>query len=126
MPGHESKLVGDWYELEGVFGGRYRWIGASAQARLTRVKEGPQRLRIRGFAPEHPLPMDLSVSVNGTLLGSWKQDRPGLFVLDADLTPELQKSTEYQVQITASPTWTAPGDPRILTVTLGMIRLIPA
>jgi ubiquinone/menaquinone biosynthesis C-methylase UbiE len=125
LPGHESKLIGDWYGLEGVFGNRYRWIGTEAHAKLTRVKQGPQRIRIRGFAMEQNLPVDLAVSVNGTTVGTWKQDRAGLFVLEADLPAAVQKADVLDVRISAGPAWKAPGDPRTLTVNLSMIRLIP-
>ncbi len=50
LPGHEARLLGDWYELEGVFGNKYRWIGHQASARLRPIKPGPQRLRVRGHA----------------------------------------------------------------------------
>lgn len=50
VPSHVEHLLGDWYDLEGIHGNRYRWIGASAKVRLGRVKPGPQRLRIRCHA----------------------------------------------------------------------------
>ena len=43
LPNHEAKLLDGWYDLEGVFGGKYRWMGASASARLKPVKPGRQR-----------------------------------------------------------------------------------
>jgi len=120
LPSHADGLVGNWYELEGVFGNKYRWIGEQAAARLKRVTAGPQRLRIRGHASEgHPA--HLSASVNGHKLGDWKLDRPGLFIIEADL-PEAE---EYDVEINAGPTWSVPTDDRVFTVNLSMIRLIP-
>jgi hypothetical protein len=121
LPGHERRLVGHWHELEGVFGNKWRWIGPTAQARLVRVRPGPQRLRVRGSALDGHVPMHINVRVNGTECGAWTQDRPGLFVLEAD----LPDAPEYQLTVNASPSWKAPGDDRLLTVNLSMIRLVP-
>ena len=120
LPSHEERLLGDWYELEGVFGNKYRWIGERAAARLVRMKPGPQRLRIRGHASEgHPV--ELSASANGRRVGDWKLDRPGLFIVEADL-PE---SDDYHIDIQAGPAWSVPTDDRIFTVNISMIRLVP-
>ncbi len=121
LPGHERRLLGQWYPLEGVFGNKWRWVGARAEARLTSVKPGAQRVRIRGSAMEGHVPVQLSVQANGTEVGRWVQDRPGLFVLEAD----LQQAPEYHLVISAGPVWQAPGDERALTVNLSMIRLVP-
>src|SRR5262249_55172583 len=82
LPGHAKHLLGEWYELEGVFGNKYRWIADRAAAHLTRVKPGPQRLRIRGHAFEQGVPCQVSAKVNGVPLTEWKLDRTGLFVLE--------------------------------------------
>jgi ubiquinone/menaquinone biosynthesis C-methylase UbiE len=120
LPNHVDQLIGDWYELEGVFGNKYRWIGEHAIAQLVRVKPGPQRLRIRGHASDgHPV--QLSASANGRKVGDWKLDRPGLFLVEAD----LPDSEEYKIDIQAGPTWTVPTDDRIFTVNISMIRLVP-
>ena len=120
LPGHVERLLGEWYELEGVFGNKYRWIGEHASARLVRVKPGPQRLRIRGHASEgHPV--ELSASANGRKVGDWKLDRPGLFIVEADL-PE---SDDYHIDIQAGPAWSVSTDDRIFTVSISMIRLVP-
>jgi len=120
LPSHVEQLIGDWYELEGVFGNKYRWIGEHAAARLVRVKPGRQRLRIRGHASEgHPV--QLSASANGRKVGDWKLDRPGLFLVEAD----LPDSEEYKIDIQAGPAWTVPTDDRIFTVNISMIRLVP-
>ncbi len=120
LPNHEQRLIGDWYELEGVFGNRYRWIGERAAARLKRVKAEPQRLRIRGHASEgHPV--KLTALANGAKVGEWSIDRPGLFVVEADL-PE---AAEYRIDIRATPTWMVSTDDRLFTVNLSMIRLVP-
>jgi SAM-dependent methyltransferase len=120
QPGHEARLLGDWYELEGVFGNKYRWIGESAAALLTAVGAGQQRLRIRGHAsPGHPV--KLTVSANGLRAGEWTLDRPGLFVVETDL-PEAD---EYRIGIEARPVWSAPPDARVFSVNLSMMRLTP-
>jgi SAM-dependent methyltransferase len=120
LPGHEKRLLGDWYELEGVFGNKYRWIGAEARARLMPVKAGPQRLRVRGHASDgHPV--ELRVEVNDRPMGTWKLDRPGLFIVETN----LPDAPEYSVAIHADPTWSVPTDERIFTVNLSMIRLVP-
>jgi SAM-dependent methyltransferase len=121
LPGHEKRLLGAWYDLEGVFGNKYRWIGAEASARLGPVKPGPQRLRVRGHAQEgHPV--DLRAIVNGEPAGEWKLDRPGLFIVEAN----LKDAAEYRVTIAAAPTWDVATDDRVFTVSLSMIRLVPA
>ena len=120
IPGHERQLLEGWYEVEGVFGNKYRWIGAKASAKLRRVKPGPQKLRIRGFAVSQGLPGEVTVTVNGVRAGSWKLRRPGLFVLEA----EVGESDEYQVAIEASPTWRVAEDDRTFSVNISMIRLV--
>lgn len=118
QPGHEKRLLGSWYQLEGVFGNRYRWIGASASARLAPVTPGTQQVRIRGHAAEgHPA--KLTISANGARAGEWVLARSGLFVLEADL-PDAK---EYVIDIQAGPTWSMPPDDRILSVNLSMLRL---
>jgi hypothetical protein len=121
QPGHERHLVEGWYDLEGVYGNKYRWIGARAVARLTRVKTGPQRLRIRCYAMAQGVPGEVRVAVNGTPAGSWKLDRTGLFILEAD----VPDAAEYLVEIQASPVWTVETDDREFTVNVSMIRLAP-
>jgi len=119
LPGHEKRLIGEWYALEGVHGNKFRWMGSRADARLRRVKPGPQRLRIRGHAAPEGTPCEVRAVVNGAPLHTWKLDRHGLFVLEADL-PE---AAEYVVELHASPVWTPTGDARKLTVNLSMIRV---
>jgi ubiquinone/menaquinone biosynthesis C-methylase UbiE len=120
VPSHEEHLLGDWYDLEGIHGNKYRWIGAQAAVRLGRVNAGPQRLRIRGHASAPVVPGEIQAIVNGSLAGSWKLDRTGVFILETDLID----ATEYKVELHASPTWTVPTDDRTFTVNLSMIRLI--
>ena len=126
LAGHESKLREGWYDLEGVFGNKYRWIGARATAVLRARGSGAQKLRIRGFAHEAALAqkesLTVEVRVNGERAGTWTLDRSGLFVLEAPLPP----AGEYRVEVEAAPVWQIPGDDRRFTVNLSMIRLIPA
>jgi hypothetical protein len=121
LPGHEARLLGDWYKLEGVHGNLYRWMGARADARLKVVKAGAQRLRIRGHAQPQSVPGEIRVVVNGAALKTFPIERTGLFVLEEN----LPAADEYVVEIHASPTWTVPSDPRVFSVTLSMIRLVP-
>lgn len=120
VAGHEKKLRGPWYDLEGIHGNKYRWIGARAAALLRRVRPGQSRLRIRGHATAEAVPGEVSVVVNGVALQSWKLDRIGMFVLEAELPP----AEEYHVEIQATPQWQPPGDARSLSVNLSMIRLV--
>ena len=125
LPGHAAKLGSGWYELEGVFGNKYRWIGPRATARLAVVNPGPQRLRIRGHAQagsfEQRAPLRMEATVNGRRAGQWTLERTGLFILEC----ELPDAPDYQLEIAASPVWSAPPDARALTVNLSMIRLVP-
>jgi SAM-dependent methyltransferase len=125
IPGHCARLVGDWYELEGVFGNKYRWIGPRASVVLKRVNGGPQRLRIRGHAHERWLAQSgratIDAVVNGKPMAHWTIDRTGLFIVEAD----LPDASEYNIEIQAAPTWEVPDDDRAFTTNLSMIRLVP-
>jgi ubiquinone/menaquinone biosynthesis C-methylase UbiE len=124
-PGHESHLLEGWHALEGVFGNKFRWIGPRASARLRRVDAGPQRLRVRGHAHESAFAqrgeIAISVMSNGIPIGRTTLDRAGLFIFEAD----LPDAPEYIIEISASPAWSPPGDSRVLTVTVSMLRLVP-
>ena len=123
VPNHEQKLLDGWYELEGVFGAKFRWMGAGASAKLKPVKPGAQRLRIRGHIHENSFaqgePVKMSVSANGVEVGRSVFERAGLFVFEADLPP----AGEYRIDISASPVWQALPDDRVFSVNIGMIRL---
>jgi hypothetical protein len=122
-PDHTRSLGDGWYPVEGVYGNKYRWMGPRATARLKAVKSGAQRLRVRGHAPEPAFGAGtphVRVLVNGVLATETDLDRPGMFVLEADV-PE---AGEYEVTIEAAPVWRAPGDQRDLTVNLSLIRLV--
>jgi hypothetical protein len=120
VPSHVEHLLGDWYDLEGIHGNRYRWIGASAKVRLGRVKPGPQRLRIRCHASAPVIPGEVRAIVNGAPAASWKLDRTGVSILEADLS----EASEYTIEIQASPTWSVPTDDRTFSINLSMIRLV--
>lgn len=125
-PGHERLLGEGFYQLEGVFGNRYRWMGERARARLVRLDPRPQRLRIRGYADPQAFRTGktvwISVRAGERQLPRKILDRPGLFVYEADLPP----AGEYLLEIRAGPAWRAPGDERTFTVNLSMIRLAPS
>ena len=124
-PAHTAHLGAGWYDLEGVYGNKYRWIGAHAQASLTNVRQAPQRLRIRGHAHANLFAggtaPQVAIAVNGAPLKTWTLERTGLFILEAD----IPGAPKYNIEITASPTWQAPPDDRTFTVNLSMIRLDP-
>ncbi|MBC7927424.1 MAG: methyltransferase domain-containing protein, partial [Bryobacteraceae bacterium] len=108
LPGHESRLGTGWFELEGDFGNKYRWIGSEATATLKRVLPGPLQLRIRGFALQAMFTVGrphLQVRVNGDLLDDWTLDRVGLFIREV----AVPDHDTFQVRITAAPVWQAPG-----------------
>jgi len=124
-PAHTSRLRDGWYEVEGIYGNKYRWMGRRASAVLQTVMGGSCSLRVRGFA--HALqfqqgePVRVELSANGRPVAARVLDRPGLFVIEADL-PE---DSEYTVEIAAEPSWVAPEEDRTFTVNISMIRLIP-
>jgi hypothetical protein len=123
LPGHEARLRDGWYDLEGEYGNWYRWIGARATAVLRRVRPGPHRLRVRGFA--HPGQFEkgqpvVELIANGVSVARQPLDRVGLFVLEVD----LPDADEYTVEIAATPEWTVPEDDRIFSVNISMIRLV--
>lgn len=121
MPNHERRLMDGWYQLEGTFGNKYRWIGDVATARLENVRKGPQKIRVRGFRPEREEPTKVKLLANNQLIGEWKLDRPGLFVL----TGQLPAADSYNVRLEVSPSHVASGDDRRLSVNISLIRLLP-
>ena len=124
LPEHESRLLEGWYDLEGVFGNKFRWIGEHAAATLVRVKPGPQRLRIRGHVHERSFekgqPVIIEVAANGQKVGKTVFRRSGLFVFEADL-PEAD---QYRIDIWGAPLWECPPDDRVFTLNLAMLRLV--
>jgi SAM-dependent methyltransferase len=125
LPGHETHLAEGWYDVEGVYGNKYRWMGPRAAARLKRLEAGPQRLRVRGFAHEQAFarrqPVKISVTANGRPLRAMTLHRSGLFIYEADL-PE---AGEYRLDLSASPAWSTAEDDRALTLIISLIRLVP-
>jgi len=61
------------------------------------------------------------VSANGQKLGHLPLDRAGLLIFEAD----LPDAGEYEIEVRASPTWTAPPDDPVFTVSLSRLRLVP-
>jgi ubiquinone/menaquinone biosynthesis C-methylase UbiE len=125
LPSHAALLLDGWYDLEGIFGNKYRWIAAKASARLVNLRKTPQRLRVRGHAHEYSFrsgqPVVIGLHVNGQRVAEHTIDRPGLFVVEAD----VPDAPEYRIDIEVSPTWETPEDDRTFTVNLSMIRLVP-
>jgi hypothetical protein len=122
-PGHERLLGAGWYEVEGAFGNRYRWMGARAEARL--VPSGPHRrkLRLRGFASEQSFRASPALSVrfsaNGNPAGELRLATPGLFVFETD----LPQAAAYDIAIEAAPTFRLSNDGRTYGVIISLIRL---
>jgi SAM-dependent methyltransferase/uncharacterized protein YbaR (Trm112 family) len=125
LPEHGAKLGEGWYGVEGVFGNKFRWMGARAKARLQRVHEGPAMIRVRGHAPGLELTggkvLRVGIRVNGESVGEWPLERPGLFVLEAPVVD----AGEYETEIELSPVWRVQPDVRDLSVNISMIRLVP-
>jgi hypothetical protein len=125
LPEHAARLGEGWFELEGIFGNKYRWIGRRATLTLRRMRPGPQRIRIRGHANEESFqqgkPVTIEVHANGEQVGRWQLDRLGLFVLEAD----MPNAEDYNVEINSSPEWKPENDSRMLSVNLSMVRLVP-
>lgn len=122
---HAAKLGEGWHGVEGVFGNKFRWMGARAKARLRRVHEGPAMIRVRGHAPGPELTggkvLRVGIRANGQSVGEWALERQGLFVLEAPVAD----AGEYEVEIEVSPVWRVQPDVRDLTVNISMIRLVP-
>jgi SAM-dependent methyltransferase len=121
LAGQESKLGYGWHEVEGVYGNRYRWALGIADVRLENLRDVPQRLRLRGFAPDGKGPFQIQVTVNEELWIERKVERPGLFVIEEDVF----SAPTYDLRIRTSPEWQAEGDSRKLTVNYSLIRLVP-
>jgi ubiquinone/menaquinone biosynthesis C-methylase UbiE len=119
-----DRILEGFYDVEGVYGNKYRWMGPSGKFRLRHVQEGAQTLRIRGHVHPKMLasgqPARIQVRVNGAPLSTWHLDRPGLFLLEAP----LPAAPEYVVEVAASPSFHMPPDERVFTVNLSMMRLV--
>jgi ubiquinone/menaquinone biosynthesis C-methylase UbiE len=125
LPSHAACLVDGWYELEGDYGNKYRWMGPRASAVLRRVHPGPQRLRIRGFAHRIQFTKGqpaVEIRANGVRVAQQLLERVGLFVIEADV-PEAEA---YNIEVAAAPAWNVPDDDRTFTVNISMIRLVDA
>ncbi len=120
-PGHESRLGPGWYDVEGVPGNRYRWMGPEATLRLSTDRRGVQRLRLRGYRLERLDPPRIALAINGRPAGSWRIDRPGLFVIEA----EVESEPAMEIRIEAQPTFLIPPDERVFSVNFSLIQLLP-
>ena len=122
-PGHERLLDEGWYDLEGAFGNRYRWMGARAEARLTPSSPHRRRLRVRGFASEQAFHRNPFLVVrfiaNGNLAGQLRLTTPGLFVFETDLPP----AASFNIAIEADPTFRLSNDERTYGVIVSLIGL---
>lgn len=116
-----DRLISGFYEVEGVFGNKYRWMNDRVVFRLERVRRGPLTLRIRGHAPEQFLRGRLAVKANGAAVGSFTVHRPGLFILEAPLT---DPAPVFEIEVTAAPSFQLPPDERWFTVNLSHMRLV--
>jgi len=125
VPGHEARLTEGWGQLEGHDGAEYRWIGAKATAYLIPLGTAELRIRIRGHAPEQAFlqgkPVKLRATVNSQTLTEMVLTRAGLFVYEAD----VPRAESYTVEIACSPTFSAPPDVRVFSLTFSMLRLVP-
>jgi SAM-dependent methyltransferase len=122
-PGHERLLDDGWYELEGRFGNRYRWMGARANARLTPSDTQRRKLRVRGFASEQSFTgkpvLTVRFSANANPVGEMRLSAPGLFVFETD----LPQADSYDIAIEADPTFRIANDDRTYGVIISLIRL---
>jgi len=125
LPGHEKKLRSGFYELDGVHGSRYRWIGAEATALVRPVEAGPQRLRVRGYAAEASFREHSAVHVrffaNDTPLGALTLRAPETFSFESAIPP----APEHLIRIQVDPVIRIATDDRDYGVNLSLIRLIP-
>jgi len=125
LPGHQARLGDGWGQLEGRDGAEYRWAGAKAKATLAPVGAGKLRLRIRGHAPEQVFlqgePVRVRATVNGHSLTEMVLSRAGLFIYEAD----LPQAESYTIEVACSPTFSAPPDVRVFSLTFSMLRLVP-
>ena len=66
--------------------------------------------------------LSLAISVNGAALPPSPIDRPGMFVIEADVPAAARYTIEFRPSATFSP---PPPDVRAIGVNIGMVRLIP-
>ncbi len=124
LPGHEAKLRAGWYELDGAYGSRYRWMGEEATTILRPRDPAQHRLRVRGYAAEasfreHDV-VRVSFQANEVPVGALNLRAPGTFVFEAN----LPAAEEYLVRIQVQPTIRIPQDDRPYGVNISLIRLV--
>lgn len=120
----DERLIEGFEPIDGIAGNRYRWINDQASFRLTPVRPGERRLRLRGFCAQaflsQPTQPRIDILANGAQVSTHTVTRPGLFVIETDL-PE---APEYEITILAGPSHKNPPDERWLTFNLSLMRLI--
>jgi hypothetical protein len=119
-----DRLLEGFYDVEGVYGNKYRWIGRRAVFTLEPQSASTRTLRMRGHAFPKMLelgePARLEIKANGQHVLTYQIERPGLFVVEAPL-PEAPK---YTIEIDGSPCFQSPPDDRWFTVNLSFMRLV--
>lgn len=119
-----DRLLEGFYEVEGVYGNKYRWVGKRAVFRLERHTAAARTLRLRGHANPKMLsmgePARIEIKANGEHVVTEQLERPGLFVIEAPL-PDAES---YTIELAASPCYQAPPDERWFTVNLSFMRLV--
>lgn len=119
-----DRLIEGFHPIEGIPGNRYSWINERASFRLTPVRRGQRRLRLRGFCGQsylaQPAPPKIDILANGVHVSTHTVTRPGLFVIETDL-PE---APGFEITVLAGPTHQNPPDERWLTFNLSLLRLI--
>jgi hypothetical protein len=119
-----ERLIEGFQTVEGIPGNRYRWINDRAGFRLTPVRPGQRRLRLRGFCGQaflsQPSPPKIEILANGAPVSTHTVSRPGLFVIETD----LPQAAGYEITIHAGPSHRNPPDERWLTFNLSLMRLI--
>lgn len=124
MDGCSDRLLDGFHPLDGLPGNRYRWIGERASFRLTPVRAGQHKLRLRGFCGQGFLsqstPPKIEILANGSPVSAHTVSRTGLFVIETG----LPAAADYEITILASPCHQVAPDERWLTFNLSLMRLI--
>jgi ubiquinone/menaquinone biosynthesis C-methylase UbiE len=119
-----DRILDGFYEVEGIYGNKYRWIAGKAVFRLDTVEARAHTLRLRGHSSprwlEQGQPARLEIRANGKPVSTTIFDRPGLFIVEARLDP----APSYTIEVVASPVYQEPPDDRWFSVNLSLLRLI--
>ena len=119
----EDSLGPGWYKLED----RHRWMGRSAEVRLSGPQESGKRLILQGYCPEahtRERPLRLTVSADeiglGTVLITKEKNS---FEFEFPLPDGLVRRREMKVRLEVDRTLRPPGDARDLGLSFGRISL---